>query len=70
MVSPMLLAVPLIVLIADSRFVVFKSGIFFWAISSICAREIVPFFSLFGLPEPLAMPEAFLKRSAAGGVFV
>jgi hypothetical protein len=31
---------------------------------------IEPIFSLFGVPEPLAMPEAFLKRSAAGGVLV
>src|SRR5215213_11252617 len=70
MVKPMFLAVPSIVLTADSRLVVFRSGILVLAISSILAREIVPTFSRFGLPEPLGMPAAFFKRSAAGGVFV
>ncbi len=61
---------PSIVRIALSRFVVFKSGIFVFAISSIFAREILPIFSLFGFPDPLETPAAFFNRSAAGGVFV
>src|SRR2546423_13016305 len=69
-VRPMLRAVPSMVLIADSRFVVFKSGIFVRAISSIFAREIVPTLSLFGRPDPFSTPAAFFRRSAAGGVFV
>src|SRR5918998_2416528 len=66
----MLRAVPSMVLMALSRLVVFKSGILVLAISSILAREIVPTFSRFGLPEPLGTPAAFFKRSAAGGVLV
>jgi hypothetical protein len=31
---------------------------------------MVPTFSRFGLPDPFATPEAFFKRSAAGGVLV
>src|ERR1041384_8495353 len=69
-VRPMFRAVPSIVLIAASRLVVFKSGIFVLAISSILAREILPTFSLFGLPDPFSTPAAFFNRSAAGGVFV
>jgi hypothetical protein len=52
---------------ADSRLVVFRSGSLVFAISSIFAREIVPTFSRFGLPEPFGMPAAFLSRSAARG---
>ena len=55
----MLRAVPSMVLMADSRLVVFRSGILSLAISSILSREIVPTFSLFGLPEPFGTPEAF-----------
>src|SRR5688572_3068188 len=69
-VSPILRAVPSMVLIADSKFVVFKSGIFVFATSSSLSREIVPTLALFGVPEPFGIPAAFLKRSAAGGVFV
>src|ERR1051325_163445 len=58
------------VLMALSRLVGFKSGIFVRAISSILAREIVPTFSRFGRPEPFGTPDAFLRRSAAGGVLV
>jgi hypothetical protein len=58
------------VFIAAAKLVVFRSGIFVLAISSIFAREILPTFSLFGFPDPLLMPAAFLSRSAAGGVFV
>src|SRR5205085_9255803 len=70
MSSPMLRAVPSMVLTADSRLVVFKSWSLSLAISSILAREIEPTFSLLGLPEPFGMPAAFFRRSAAGGVFV
>src|SRR5919199_6820917 len=66
----MLRAVPSMVLIADSRLVVFRSGSFVLAISSILAREMVPTFSFFGLPDPFGTPAAFFNRSAAGGVFV
>src|SRR5438270_2991045 len=69
-VRPMLRAVPSMVLIAASRLVVFRSGIFILAISSSLAREILPTFSLFGLPDPFSTPAAFFNRSAAGGVFV
>src|ERR1051325_4203333 len=68
-VSPMLRAVPSMVLMALSRLVVFQSGIFMLAISSILAREIVPTFSRFGRPEPFGTPDAFLRRSAARGGF-
>src|SRR3954469_11026358 len=68
--SPMLRAVPSMVLMADSRLVVFRSCSLSLAISSILSREMEPTFSLFGLPEPLGTPAAFFKRSAAGGVFV
>jgi hypothetical protein len=53
------------VLMALSRFVVFKSCIFVFAISSILAREIVPTFSLFGLPEPF--DAACLLQQIGGG---
>src|SRR5436190_8626756 len=69
-VSPIDLAVPSMVFIADARSLVLRSTIFFLAISSICERLIEPIFCLFGVPEPFAMPDAFLKRSAAGGVLV
>src|SRR5206468_1023200 len=67
-VSPICLAVPSIVRMALSRFVVFRSGIFVFAISSTFARETVPTFSFFGLPEPVVMPAAFFNKSAAGGI--
>src|SRR5881392_4038022 len=69
-VKPIWRAVPSIVRIALSKFVVFRSGIFVLAISSILAREIFPTFSFLGLPAPFDIPAAFLRRSAAGGVFV
>src|SRR6185295_18446129 len=66
----MLRAVPSIVRIADSTEVVFRSGSFVRAISSICLRVTVPIFSRFGLGDPFSTPAAFLSRSAAGGVLV
>ena len=38
--------------------------------SSTCLWVTLPTFSLFGVPEPLAMPAALSNRIAAGGVFV
>src|SRR5882724_5637676 len=69
-VNPICRAVPSMVRIALSRFVVFKSGIFVLAISSTLAREILPTFSFLGLPAPFDIPAAFFNRSAAGGVLV
>ena len=66
----MFLAVPSMVFIAAAKLVVFRSGILVLAISSIFAREMVPTFSRFGLPEPFGIPAAFFKRSAEGGVLV
>ena len=67
---PMLLAVPAIMLIADSTEAAFKSGIFWVAISFKASLEMVATFVLFGTPEPLSILQAFFKRTAAGGVFV
>ena len=36
----------------------------------ICFSVTLPFFSLFGVPEPFSMPAAFSSRTAAGGVLV
>ncbi len=58
----MLFAVPSIVRIADSKFVVFKSGILIFAISSSFAREIDPTFVRFGSLEPFGIPDAFLNQ--------
>src|ERR1044071_10109701 len=68
-VRPICRAVPSIVLIADSKLVVFKSCNLVFAISSTLAREIVPTFSRFGLPDPFGIAAAFFKKSAAGGGF-
>ena len=38
--------------------------------SSIWARVTLPTLSLFGTPEPLAMPAAFFSSTAAGGLLV
>ena len=55
-------------LIAASKDAAFKSGIFISAISWIFALEIVATFVLFGTPEPDLMLQAFLIKTAAGGV--
>ena len=57
-------------LIAVSTDAAFRSGIFCVAISRTCFSVTLPFFSLFGVPDPLAMPAAFFSRIAAGGVLV
>ena len=57
-------------LIAASTDAAFKSGILSLAISSNWAFVIVATFVLFGTPEPDLSPQAFLIRTAAGGVFV
>ena len=59
---PICLAVPSIVLIADSRLVVFRSCNFVFAISSIFGFEIVPTFSRFGLPDPFRNSGGFLQQ--------
>ena len=66
----MLLHVPAIMLMAASTVAAFRSGIFFSAISRSCSCVIVATFVLFGTPEPDWILQAFLIRTAAGGVFV
>ena len=66
----MLLAVPAIMLIAASREPALRSGIFCSAIFVSCSLVILATLVLLGTPEPLLMPHAFLRRTAAGGVFV
>ena len=67
---PMFRAVPITVRTADSRLVVFKSGILVLAISSTCFLETLPTFVRFGSPEPLTMPAARFSSSEAGGVLM
>jgi hypothetical protein len=43
----------------------FKSGIFCVAISRTCFSVTLPIVSLFGVPEPLAMPAAFFSSRTA-----
>ena len=66
----MLLAVPLIMLIACSTSLAFKSTIFISAISFTCFDDTFPTFVLWGTPEPFSSPDAFSSSTAAGGVFV
>ena len=66
----MLRAVPAIILIADSTSAALRSGIFKVAISRTWSWEIFATFVLFGTPEALSIPAAFLSKTAAGGVFV
>src|SRR6202011_4311829 len=67
---PMDRAVPRILLIAVSTEAAFKSGIFCLAMSSTCLAVTLPTLSLFGVPDPLAMPAARFNRIDAGGVLV
>ena len=67
---PMLRAVPAIMLIALSTDAALRSGIFCSAIFFTCSRVIFATLVLFGVPEAVSMPHAFLMRTAAGGVFV
>src|ERR1700740_3326172 len=63
-------AVPRTLLIAASTEAAFKSGIFCLAMSSTCFNVTLPTLSLFGAPEPFAMPAARFSKIDAGGVFV
>ena len=63
-------AVPANIFTAESILVVLRSGIFTSAISTSWARVTVPTFSVFGSPEALSSPAAFLIRKDAGGVLV
>ncbi len=63
-------AVPRMLRAAASTVLEFRSGIFWVAICRICFSVTLPFFSLFGVPEPFSMPAAFNSRTAAGGVLV
>src|SRR5580658_9160090 len=63
-------AVPRMLLIAVSTDAALRSGIFCFAISSTCLAVTLPTLSLFGVPEPLAMPAARFNRIEAGGVLV
>ena len=63
-------AVPRTLLIAVSTEAAFRSGIFCLAMSSTCLAVTLPTLSLFGMPDPLAMPAARFNRIEAGGVLV
>jgi hypothetical protein len=65
---PMLRAVPSIIRMAASTSLAFRSFILSSAISRTCLPVTVPTFTLFGVPEAVASPAAFLSRTAAGGV--
>src|SRR5436190_586533 len=67
---PIDLAVPETLLIAAATDAAFKSGIFCLAMSSTCFSVTLPTLSLFGAPEPLAIPAARFSKIAAGGVLV
>ena len=56
---------PRTLLIADSTEAAFRSGIFCFAISSTCFTVTLPTLSLFGVPDPLAMPAARFNRIAS-----
>ena len=66
----MLRAVPAIMLIADSIFAAFRSGIFSSAISRILSLDMVATLSLFGVPDAFFRLQAFFRSTGAGGVLV
>src|SRR5450830_940779 len=66
----MLRALPAMVRTAASRSAAVKSGALVLAISSACARVILPTLSVWGRGEPLSILAAFLIRIVAGGVFI
>src|SRR5690606_32580671 len=66
---PMLRAEPAMVRTAASSSAAVRSACLILAISSSCARVTVPTFWVFGRAEPLEMPAAFLRRTAAGVLF-
>ena len=63
-------AVPAIMLIAASMLAAFRSGILVSAILRMSSLLMVATFSLLGTPEAFSMLQAFLMRTAAGGVLV
>src|SRR6266702_2425517 len=67
-VTPIERALPAIVRTAASRSAAVRSGILALAISSACARVILPTFSVCGVLLPLSIPAAFLISTVAGGV--
>src|SRR5439155_8048619 len=67
---PIDLAVPRTLLVAASTEAAFRSGILCLAMSSTCFAVTLPTLSLFGVPDPLAIPAARLSKTEAGGVFV
>ena len=67
---PIDLAVPRMLFMAASTEAAFRSGIFCLAMSSTCLAVTLPTLSLFGAPDPLAIPAARLSRIEAGGVLV
>ena len=69
-VMPIERAVPAIMLIAASREAALRSGILVSAIFCTSSLEMVATFCLFGTAEPDSILQAFLMRTAAGGVLV
>ena len=69
-VIPMLRAVPATMLIAASTLAALRSGIFSSAILRISSLLMLATLSRWGTPEPCSMLQAFLSRTAAGGVLV
>jgi len=59
--------VPSTIFIALSKFLVFRSGIFFLAISSAFAQDNFATFSLLGTLEPFSIPAASFSKNATGG---
>ena len=57
-------------LIAVSMVAALRSGIFVSAIFLTCSLVILATFVLLGVPEADSIPQAYLIRTAAGGVLV
>src|SRR5689334_20778297 len=68
--TPILRAVPAMVLTAVSILAAVKSGAFNLAISSNCLRVILPTFTVLGVALPLSKPNVFLINTDAGGVLI
>ena len=69
-VIPIERAVPATMLIAASRDAALRSGILVSAICFTCSLVIFATLVLFGVADAVSIPQAFLMRTAAGGVFV
>src|SRR5207247_8693063 len=65
--TPMLRAVPAMILAAISTSLAFRSAIFFCAMSRSCAWVSDALLSRLGTPEPFSIPAGCLLLSAAGG---